>query len=130
MQEISTNPLTRDTIVILQSVSDEVLAKLYERCTVTLFPSHYEGYGLPVAEALALGKPCIAARGGSLGEIGGELVKRIDSRDVFGWADAIATSFKDCAAMKDWGDRIRAQYRPVTWDDAAVSFFAGIQRAS
>ena len=130
LQEIRANPLTRDTILILDNVTDEVLAELYERCVVTLFPSHYEGYGLPVAEALARGKPCVASSAGALSEIGGELVKRVDPHDVFGWANAIVSSFGDSAAVADWGARIKSEYIPVTWDDAAAVFFDVIDRDS
>jgi glycosyltransferase involved in cell wall biosynthesis len=51
---------------------DEVLVYLYHRARALLFPSKYEGFGLPVAEAMSLGCPVICSRVASLPEVGGE----------------------------------------------------------
>lgn len=56
----------------LGRVSDGVLAALYRRATALVFPSKYEGFGLPVLEAMSLGCPVICSRTASLPEVGGE----------------------------------------------------------
>jgi glycosyltransferase involved in cell wall biosynthesis len=56
----------------LGRVGDETLAVLYRRARALLFPSKYEGFGLPVAEAMTLGCPVICSRVASLAEVGGE----------------------------------------------------------
>ena len=73
-------PLSRH-VVHLPKASDRQLRWLYRRCLFTLFPSHYEGWGLPVAEALAHGKCCIASNAASLPEVGGRLVDYHDPLD-------------------------------------------------
>src|SRR5450759_2114700 len=71
VREIETNPLTRETIVILHHASDALLALLYRSCAFVVFPSLYEGFGLPLAEALGYGKLCISSGAAALAEVGG-----------------------------------------------------------
>ncbi len=56
----------------LGRVSDSALASLYRRATALVFPSKYEGFGLPVLEAMSLGCPVICSRSGSIPEVAGE----------------------------------------------------------
>jgi glycosyltransferase involved in cell wall biosynthesis len=123
MREISTNPATKDTILILNHVADDVLHLLYERCAFVLFPSIYEGFGLPVAEALGYGRPCITSDAGSLSEIGEGFVVRINPKDTMRWINTIAHYMNAPDELEDWSRRIVAQYRSVTWNDAAERFF-------
>ncbi|MEI9931042.1 MAG: glycosyltransferase [Rhizomicrobium sp.] len=58
-------------VVILSNVSDVMLSKLYEACICTLYPSLYEGWGLPVTESLCFGKVPIVSHVASLPEAGG-----------------------------------------------------------
>jgi glycosyltransferase involved in cell wall biosynthesis len=51
------------------AVSDRRLEELYARCRFTVYPSLYEGYGLPVAESLLRGRPCVCGTGGALAEV-------------------------------------------------------------
>jgi len=51
------------------AVSESRLHELYAACRFTVYPSLYEGYGLPVAESLAYGRPCICSSGGALAEV-------------------------------------------------------------
>lgn len=52
------------------AVSDQKLNELYNSCTFTVYPSIYEGFGLPVVESLWFGKPCICGKGGALRDVG------------------------------------------------------------
>ena len=127
MRELSANPATRDSILILNDVDDDTLATLYRECAFVLFPSFWEGYGIPVAEALGYGKPCISSDAGSLCEIGGDLVMRIDPKDTIRWAEAVARYMGAQNELDDWSARIRAAHRPVTWDASAEYFFGTIK---
>ncbi len=51
-------------------VDDKTLHKLYQTCTFTVYPSELEGYGMPIAESLWCGKPCLCSDKGSIGELG------------------------------------------------------------
>lgn len=123
VREIAANPLTRNTIIILNHATDDLLARLYGECAFVVFPSFCEGYGLPVAEALGYAKPCISSNAGSLSEIGGDLVHRIDPKDTIGWSDAISHFMASPVELENWSRRIKTEHRPVTWDDAAECFF-------
>jgi glycosyltransferase involved in cell wall biosynthesis len=65
-------------VVHLANASDHDLAFLYENCDFTIFPSLYEGWGLPVGESLWMGKPCLSSNRTSLPEAGGPHVTYFD----------------------------------------------------
>jgi len=127
MRELAVNPATRETLLVLHDVPDALLRLLYQRCAFVVFPSLYEGYGLPLAEALAYGKPCISSNAGSLPEIGGDLVVRIDPKDTVRWADSIARYLRSPQELEGLAAQIKAEFRPVTWEQAATQFFSRIQ---
>jgi glycosyltransferase involved in cell wall biosynthesis len=127
MRELSANPATRETLIVLNHVPDALLRLLYQRCAFVVYPSLYEGYGLPLAEALAYGKPCISSDAGSLPEIGGDLVVRIDPKDTIRWSDTLAHFMRSPQELDERTARIRAEFRPVTWEQAAGQFFSTIK---
>ena len=130
LREIETNPLTQDTIVLLHDVSDVQLTMLYRACAFVLFPSLYEGFGLPLAEALSYGKLCVTTDAGALAEIGGDLVMRLDAKDTLAWSRAIGRFMTSPAEIEGWETRVRKTYRPTTWDDAANSFFGLLKESA
>ncbi len=71
-----------DLVKLLGFVPDEDLAALYRLCTVFCYPSLYEGFGLPLLEALEGGAPAITSSVSSLPEVGGDAVRYVDPRDV------------------------------------------------
>ena len=109
-----------------RGVSDEVLAAAYRDASVVVFPSLQEGYGLPVAEALATGTPVITTRYGSTAEIaraGGCLL--IDPRDD----DDIAAAMRSILTDEVLRERLVAEAlaRPAeTWDDYARALWADV----
>ena len=68
----------KDDIEIRGYVSNEELKHLYSATTAFIYPSFYEGFGFPVAEAMGCGAPCIVSNRASLPEVGGEAVLYID----------------------------------------------------
>ena len=67
-----------DNVLVLTDIPDQLLRLLYERCLFTIYPSRYEGWGLPVSEALGHGKVPLVSRASSLPEAGGELAEYFD----------------------------------------------------
>ena len=87
-------------VVLIEHPDDAELASLYRGCLFTVFPSLYEGWGLPVTESLAFGKPCLAAGTTSLPEAGGGLARYFDPEAYPTWCARCApcwTTAKACA---------------------------------
>lgn len=75
-------------------VSDEERAWLYSRCRLFVFPSHYEGFGLPVLEAMGAGVPVVCSDRGSLAEVAGP-AKILPGTDVVGISEGISDALSD-----------------------------------
>jgi alpha-1,3-rhamnosyl/mannosyltransferase len=76
-------------------VSEEELIALYNRASAFVFPSRYEGFGLPILEAMACGCPVICSNTTSLPEVAGDAALLIDPQDPVALAEAIATILTD-----------------------------------
>lgn len=119
LKDIELDPMTQGLIVQLNHVSDVELNGLYQHALFCVYPSLYEGWGLPVAEALALGKALLISDQGSLPEVGGDLVAYLPPWDARAWADGILdllTSPDKIGAMEL---RVRQEYKIHTWTDTA-----------
>lgn len=92
---ISKDPDVKDKIIWLERVDDRTLRWLYKNCSFTIYPSFYEGWGLPVAESLAMGKPCIASNSSSIPEIAGDLVEYFSPYDSSALSELICRYSKD-----------------------------------
>lgn len=127
LREISVNPATRESILVLHDLSDDQLAALYRNCAFTVFPSLYEGYGLPLAEALSYGKLCISSGAAALAEVGSDLVIKLDPRDTMAWSELIGRFVTSPSEVSEWESRVARLYQPTTWDAAANSFFSALK---
>ncbi|MEJ8811734.1 glycosyltransferase family 1 protein [Variovorax ureilyticus] len=121
------DPRVDGKIVILDHVSDADLVTLYRRCLFTLYPSLYEGWGLPVAESLAYGKFCLASNAASIPEIAGGIIDYVDPWDVPQWAEKIQLYCSDPAALRNMEQRIATQYRLTSWETTADQMIAAIE---
>ena len=100
-------------------VDDADLPALYSLASVFAFPSWYEGFGLPVLEAMACGTPVVAADNSSLPEVVGEAGLMVDAADTHGLAQALGRLLADDALR---GRLVAAgldQARRFCWQDAA-----------
>jgi hypothetical protein len=119
LQDIELDPLTRGSIVQLNHVSDTELAYLYRQALFCIFPSLYEGWGLPVGEALAMGKAVVASGEGSLPEVGGDLVHYLPAWNPYEWADTIQAYVEHPELIAESERKVRAGYKPRQWSDTA-----------
>ncbi len=78
-------------------VSDEELRQLYRTARLFVFPSLYEGFGLPPLEAMACGCPVVAARAASIPEVCGAAAEYVDPTDIDSIADGVSRVYSDSA---------------------------------
>lgn len=128
MQDIQLDPVTADHICMLNQVTDSELAALYQSALFCVFPSLYEGWGLPVGEALAMGKAVIASSRGSLPEVGGELVTYLDPWDPNAWAQEIYRMSTDHDYRQQLEATIKRDYHARTWTDGARKISQAIEQ--
>lgn len=111
-------------IVLLDSVTDTELTHLYRGCLFTLFPSFYEGWGLPVAESLAFGKPCLAANNSAIPEAGGALARYFDADSVSDAYAKIRATIEDPLGLAAWTKSVEERFEPVSWSATAHAVMA------
>jgi alpha-1,3-rhamnosyl/mannosyltransferase len=106
-------------IRILGHVPDVELAALYELCTVFCYPSLYEGFGLPLLEAMQSGAASIASNTSSLPEVGGDAVRYVDPYDTRQLAGELESLLGDAGARSDLGRRARERAQTFSWSRTA-----------
>lgn len=103
-----------------------LLVSLIRGAKATLFPSLYEGFGLPVLESMALGTAVITSNGGSLPEVAGDAATIVDPYDVRALAQAIQAIDADEAMRIAYEDKGRVQagrFTPERYQDALSSLY-------
>lgn len=119
LNEIGRNPLTQGLILPLQNIADADLRWLYREALFCVFPSLYEGWGMPVAEALSFGKPMICSDRGSIPEVGLDFVDYVDPWDLPGWVAAMERLWLDDDLRTGRASYIRRNYRADAWSETA-----------
>lgn len=115
------------TIRVLSDLDDEALATLYKGAAFCVYPSLYEGYGLPVVEALQFGKAVIASSGGALPELVNGFSPCIDPNDEDLWCATLARWIEDPASRAPFEQDIRAHFRHPTWSAASERMHGAIE---
>ena len=109
----------RDALDVVSSLDDAALARLYAGAAVFVYPSVYEGFGLPMLEAMACGVPVVAARAAASPEVLGDAGLLVEPGEVAVMADAIEAVL----SRPDLAARLRATGRQraarFTWERAA-----------
>ena len=127
----SKNPWNKDLIKVqelakrnknifrLGFVSSEDLIALYNAATLFVMPSIYEGFGLPILEAMNCGCPVVASKGGSLAEVVGEAGRYIDPYDVESITRGINEVLSNQDFQKELSQKGINQARKFTWNKTA-----------
>jgi glycosyltransferase involved in cell wall biosynthesis len=108
-------------VVEMENVGDDRLRQLYAHCEVLLFPSLYEGFGLPVLEAMACGAPVVASNRSSIPEVAGDAALLVDPRDPGAMAGAVRRLAQDPRLRDDLTLRGRQRATLFSWERAAQS---------
>ncbi len=94
-----------DAVVVTGEVTDEALRVLYQRCAAFVFPSLYEGFGLPILEAMQCGAAVIVGNNSSQIEIVADTALLTNAGDTHDIKDKIAALLDDPALSRTLGDR-------------------------
>jgi glycosyltransferase involved in cell wall biosynthesis len=109
-------------------VSDGELRALYENAGCFLFPSLYEGFGLPPLEAMSCGCPVIVSREASLPEVCGNAAMYCDAHSVDDIVDKVTQMMEDAAVRETWRERGREHARGFRWERSAHQLLDVLER--
>lgn len=119
-----------DRVRFLGDVPEADLPALYSGAALFAFPSLYEGFGLPVLEAMACSAPVVSSNAASLPEVVGDAGPLLPPTDVDAWADAIAGLLADPTRLDAMRGRSLARAAQFSWDKAARATWAVYQEVA
>lgn len=125
--KLAASELLRKRVVMLSHVSDWELELLYKNCLFTLYPSEYEGWGLPVTESLCYGKVPVLSTSSSLPEAGGDFAEYFPLGSEIGLLKAVERLIYDRAYCQQLERKIANEFRPRTWAEIGAQV-AGLVR--
>jgi len=103
-------------------VSDEDLVAFYNLATATIYPSLFEGFGLPPLESMACGTPVIASSGGAIPEVVGDAALTVPPEENDVLSDAILSVLRDKTLAADLRSKGLRHAQGFTWDSAAERY--------
>jgi glycosyltransferase involved in cell wall biosynthesis len=118
-----------EALTILGVVSDSTLVNLYRGAEVLVYPSRYEGFGLPILEAMQCGIPVIGARAASVPEVVGSAGIIVDELDVEQWAAAISSVLADPCVHAELSRKSLERAAAYSWQRTARETIAVFRAA-
>jgi glycosyltransferase involved in cell wall biosynthesis len=116
-------------VILTGFVAREDLPALYRGAAMLVYPSLYEGFGLPPVEAMACGTPVITSNTTSLPEVVGKAALTVDPTNVEAIAGAMARLLDDAALRQELKEAGIRRSRRYTWPRAAQDLLAALQGA-
>jgi len=114
----------RDAVHFPGYVPSADLPAIYSAASVAAVPSVYEGFGLPVLEAMACGTPVVSSDASSLPELGGEAARYFDPYDVEAMSEAIGEVWSDELLQREMREKGLVQAARFSWERAAEETWA------
>ena len=122
------DPEVKDKFVFLHDASDENLSWLYSHAKLSVIPSFCEGWGMPIAESVARGTPCICSNKTSMIEVAEGYVEHFDPSSTDECLERIVTMLTP-ESQKKWRTKC-AEYKQTTWDESYTSVRKKIQEVA
>lgn len=126
LREIRQDRTVNRHIHVLHGIEDCELEWYYKNCQSTIYPSKYEGWGLPVAESLGHGRMCLASNATSIPEISSDLPEFFDPYDVHGLVALVERVLDDPEWVRDREEIIRQNFQPTNWGETATQVLVAI----
>jgi glycosyltransferase involved in cell wall biosynthesis len=127
MYFLTQHPVLKDKVRLLEQVTDGELQWLYTRCWFSVYPSLYEGWGLPIAESLAAGKLCLASDASAMPEVAGPLVDYFSPHDSGELFRLISRYLDEPALLAAREEAIRREFAATSWAQTTQQFVAAIE---
>ncbi len=118
----------KNNIITPGWVEEEDIPFLMNAAEVFVFPSLYEGFGIPVLEAMACGTPVVASKGNSLEEVGGDACVYVDPQDIGGIEQGISGFLKDKEFCNEKVGSGKEQIKRFSWVNCAEKTFSVLSR--
>ncbi len=122
---LQAHPELQKLVRVVDGPSDQAMAWMYRNCLFSTYPSHVEGWGLPVGESAWFGRYCVASQASSIPEVCGELAGYVNPNDLSSIKAGILKPITDPAYLREREAAIAAA--PLrTWSDVADDLYAYI----
>ena len=118
------------SVLFLDTVTDEELPAFYNGALLMVYPTLYEGFGLPALEAMACGTAVVAANTSSLPEVVGDAGLLIDPTNISAIANAITRILKEPATRHDLSQKSLLRAKKFTWEHVARETLAVYEKIS
>ncbi len=128
MRRLLSSEALRERVVSLAEVGEEELRALYTRASVFLFPSIFEGFGLPPLEAMACGTPVLTANFGAMAEICGDAALGVNTYSVAEIADGLLRLTRDESLRAELIEKGKARAAAFSWRTCAERTLAAYRR--
>jgi len=114
--------------IVIGRIDDADLPALFSAATLFVYPSVYEGFGLPPLEAMACGTPCLVSNLTSIPEVAGPAARQVDAYDVAELTRALDELLSDADLLQRMRDAGLNHVKRFTWDSTALRTHEILQR--
>lgn len=125
-RRVSESPHAAD-VVMLGYVTDEVRAHLYIHACAFVFPSFFEGFGLPILEAMSVGTPVVTTHQGATAEVAGNAALLVDPHDSHALAEALVDLASDAALCHRYSEAGKRRAAEFSWQRAGAAYLREIK---
>ena len=126
-RKLSRHPYLED-ITIMGFVERKSMSELYSNATAFVFPSLYEGFGLPLVEAMSCGTPCLLSDSSSLPEVGGDAALYFNPNSPEELANLLIKISSDSSLGRELSEKGLKQAKKFSWKTHAIKFDEAIKK--
>lgn len=127
LKEINIDSYLKSKILFLNNIDDNDLGEFYKNSLFCVYPSFYEGWGLPIVEAASFGKVTICSNIRSLREAGGKYMKYINPESTESWLDAMHSLSSNNLLLEKIQNKIIKHFPLQKWEDTAKQLIREIK---